>query len=332
MPTNSGWYSLGSELKSLGFEIHQWGTASEPSHLIEIDYVGKSKVRMQHNIPKSNRFLIATEPVTVNPMQFSPAVSEKFSRVIVPSEMSPKNKNTIVSIGGYFNPNRYSEFFSNDGTRQGCAMISENKFSFVRESNYLLRSKFISQALRLKMNLTVAGPNWTRGIFWTGAKLAHHFLIAVRARRLYFRLRETFFALQFSLFRKEVAGIWAGIVPNNVAFLSKFKVAIVIENESSYTSEKLHAALVAGCQCVYVGPTLNSSDFPVGFLFQSKADEFDIKKKTELALRSNYAISEEDLRTYLRESEFVQEQGVARRNSWIAQSIFEWIGNSQSGK
>ena len=330
VPRNSGWYSLFSELQRQGVAIHQWGAAGGPTHLIEIDYVDTNEFSGRENIPKSNRFLIATEPVTVNPIQFSPAVSAKFYRVIVPSAKSPRNKNTIVAEGGYFNPIRYSALYANDGDRQSCAMINENKFSFVKESNYLLRSRFITRALESKLPLTIAGPNWTRGLLWTGLKLAHHFLIAVRARRLHFRIDEIFFAFQFSVLRKKIAEIWAGVVPDNVAFLSKFKVAIVIENESSYTSEKLHAALVAGCQCVYVGPNLNPADFPIGFLTQSDANVSDIMRHTEQALLSNYSISEADLRAYLENSKFAKQHGVARRNAWVAESIRGWIGNFQS--
>lgn len=328
MPRNSGWYGLYSELRSQGVVIHQWGNDEGPTHLIEIDYVNNKESRRRADIPRSNRFLIATEPVTVNPIQFCPAVSAKFSRVIVPSEKSPKDENTIVAEGGYFNPMRYPALHANDGARQGCAIINENKFSFVKESNYLLRSKFITMALGSKLQLTIAGLNWTRGLLWTSMKLAHHFLIAARARRVHFRIGEIFFAFHFSLLRKRVAEIWVGVVPDNVAFLSKFKVAIVIENESSYVSEKLHAALVAGCQCVYVGPNLNPDDFPVGFLIQSDANASEILRNTELALRSNYSISEADLSAYLKISEFARQHGVARRNAWVAKSIGHWIGNS----
>lgn len=330
VPKNSGWYSLSSELQSHGVLIHQWGDDEGPTHLIEIDYVNNKKSRRRADIPRSHRILIATEPVTVNPIQFSPAVSAKFSRVVVPSEKSPKNENTIVAEGGYFNPMRYPTLYANDGARAGCAIINENKFSFVKESNYLLRSKFITMALGSKLTLTVAGLNWTRGLLWTSMKLAHHFLIAARARRVHFRIGEVFSAFHFSLLRKRVAEIWAGVVPDNVAFLSKFKVAIVIENESSYVSEKLHAALVAGCQCVYVGPNLNPDDFPGGFLIQSDANVSDIMRHTELALRHHYSISGADLKSYLTNSEFAKQHGVARRNAWVAKSIGDWIGSFQS--
>jgi hypothetical protein len=332
VPTTSGWHGLKSEFQKLGIKVHTGEDSQEPSHLIEIDYVPSKQGGPIKRIPKSNRFLIATEPVTVNPIQFSKAVCEKFERVIVPSPSAPKNKNTVVGEGGYFNPSRYAQFFPNDGNRKGCALINENKFSFVRESNYALRSRFILGALNANLGLSIAGRNWTRGVLWTAAKLSHHFLIAISAGRLYFSLRDVIFLINFSIQRRRVAGISMGLVPDNVRYLSKFKVAIVIENESSYVSEKLHAALVAGCQCVYVGPPLDVRQFPSGFLFQSSADMLEIIRHTEVALGTEYSISEKDLEEYLRTSTFVREKGVVLRNSWVAKQVTGWISRPPSNE
>ncbi len=332
VPTTSGWHGLASELQKLGVKVHQPEDSEGPSHLIEIDYVLSQQGGPHKRIPKSNRFLIATEPVTVNPIQFNKAVCDKFAHVIVPSSLAPKNKNTVVGEGGYFNPIRYTKFFPNDGSRRGSALINENKFSFVRESNYALRSRFILAAINAGLDLSIAGRNWTKGILWTAAKLLHHFLLAVRAGRLDFQFRDAIFLLYFSLQRGSVAEISSGVVPDNVLYLSNFKVAIVIENESSYVSEKLHAALVAGCQCVYVGPPLDASHFPAGFLFQSAPDVADILRNTEIALRAGYSISETDLKKFLRTSDFVSDKGVAKRNAWVASKIVGWIKQSQSKK
>ena len=332
VPPTSGWHGLKSEFQKLGVKVYTAEDPQEPSHLLEIDYVPSNQGGPIKRIPKSNRFLIATEPVTVNPIQFSKAVCKKFEHVIVPSPLAPKNKNAVAGEGGYFNPSRYAKFFPNDGNRKGCALINENKFSFVRESNYALRSRFILGALNANLGLSIAGRNWTRGILWTAAKLSHHFLIAVRAGRLHFSLRDVIFLINFSIQRRRVAGISMGLVPDNVLYLSKFKVAIVIENESSYVSEKLHAALVAGCQCVYVGPPLDYREFPTGFLFQSSADVLEIIKYTEIALRTEYSISETALEEYVSTSKFVREKGVALRNSWVAKQVSSWMNRSSSNE
>lgn len=326
IPKTSGWWSLYSDLEALNVEVVQPESYGIATHLLVIDYSEKDCVRWP-KLPIANRFLTATEPVSVNPIQFSKKVTNKFHRVIVPSRLSPQSLNTVVYEGGYINPIRYSSVFSNDGFRQGCALINENKFSFAKQSNYILRTRFIRHALKWDLCLTVAGKNWTRGIVWTIAKLVHHLLIGIHAKQIKFKSADVLELLKFSLNRKRVETISAGVVRDSVEFLSKFKVSIVIENESSYVSEKLHAALSAGCQCVYVGPKLNPLDFPDGFLFQSDPHPATILKQAEKALQTRYVISAYDLKKHIDDSAFFRESGVSRRNAWIAKSIFTWMSS-----
>lgn len=326
IPKTSGWWSLYSELEALNIQVVQPENYGIATHLLVIDYSEKDVVRWP-KLPKTNRFLTATEPVSVNPIQFSKKVTSKFHRVIVPSRLSPQGPNTVVYDGGYINPFRYLTTYSNDGCRQGCGLINENKFSFAGQSNYILRTQFIMHALDRDLNLTIAGKNWTRGVVWTITKIAHHLLIGIRAKQIKFKFTDVVELLKFSLCRKRVERISAGVVPDNVEFSSKFKVSIVIENESCYFSEKLHAALIAGCQCVYVGPKLDPLDFPDGFLFQSEPHPASILKQVEEALRTRYVISAHNLKKHIDDSVFFRENGVSRRNAWIAKAIFAWMSS-----
>lgn len=281
-------------------------------------------------MPKSNRFLVATEPPTVNPRQFNNSVLRKFERVIVPSTLYPQGTNIVVWAGGKYYPTRNKAgLFPNDGSREGCAMINENKFSLVSGSNYILRSRVIQESIKSGVNITLAGKNWTRGMCWTLAKLGHHFAIALAARRINFSLRDIVAALRFSLLRGEVEKHYVGTVNDSVDFLSRFKVAIVIENEASYVSEKIYAALMAGCQCVYVGPKLNPLDFPEGFLFQSVPTADAVLRTLNKALDSHYTISNETLSTFLLQSKFLMAQSALLRNAWVASSIAGWIRKSE---
>lgn len=331
IPKTTGWWSLYSELEALGIQVVQPESYGIATHLLVIDYSRKDLARWP-KLPVTNRFLTATEPVSVNPIQFSKRTTNKFYRVIVPSKLSPQSSNTVVYEGGYINPIRYSTVFSNDGFRQGCALINENKFSFAKQSNYILRTRFIWQALKWDLSLTVAGKNWTRGIVWTSVKLAHHLLIGISAKQFKFKIADVLELLKFSLNRKRVKPISVGVVRDSVEFLSKFKVSIVIENESSYISEKLHSALSAGCQCVYVGPKLNPLDFPDGFLFQADPHADAILKQAERALQTRYTISTDDLKQHFDTSAFVRDHGVSRRNAWIAKSIFAWMSSDDELK
>lgn len=327
IPTTSGWHGLLAELDTLGMQVANRDNYVSATHLLVIDYVRKDEARWP-TVPKANRYLVATEPVSVNPIEFSKRITDKFNRVIVPSKSSPRNRNTVVYEGGYINRNRYRKAYPNTGQREGCGLINENKFSFARESNYGLRTRLIERALMEDFDLMIAGRNWSRGPIWTIAKLVHHALIGLKAKRFCPRFKDLVAILRFPMRRKRIKKIYQGSVPDNVEFLSNFKVAIVIENESSYVSEKLHAALVAGCQCVYVGPSLNPNDFPAGFLFQANPDPGAILEAARTALSSTYEASAESLLNHIQTSPLFERIGVERRNAWVAQALVSWARNA----
>lgn len=89
IPKSSGWFGIIREFQSLGIEVVNPKSGESPSSLLVIDFVGKDEKRWPA-VERANRFLVATEPVTVNPSQFTRKVSNKFSYVIVPSELAPK--------------------------------------------------------------------------------------------------------------------------------------------------------------------------------------------------------------------------------------------------
>jgi len=325
IPAGSGWTGLQGELENLGVEIYVEGNNAPPSHLVVIDWTKQDEARWPE-VPKRNRYLIASECATVNPGQFTERVGQKFSLVYVPSVFYPKLVNSEVwREGGYFNLDRFKARFSNDGRRGGCGLINENKFSLVSGSNYILRTNFIANAVKNGLPLTIAGRNWNRGLLWTSAKLLHHLLIAARGGRLNLKLTDALSALRFATHKRSNTRNYVGAVPDSIEFLSKFKVAVVIENESSYTSEKLYSAFAAGCQCVYVGPPLDAALFPKGFLFQSEPRAGDIVNAVELALNTYYKISEDDIGNWFESGRFFQSEDVRLRNTWLAKDIWARI-------
>lgn len=327
IPASSGWIGLQSELENLGVEIYFEGTEARPSHLIVIDWNREDEARWP-DVLQRHRYLIASECATVNPIQFSQKVGNKFSHVYVPSALYPRLTNSEVwEEGGYFNLDRFKNRFANDGRRGGCGLINENKFSLVRGSNYILRTNFITTAVKNGLPLTVAGRNWNKGVLWTSAKLLHHLLIAANARRLNLKVKDLWSALNFAVNQRSYRRSFVGAVPDSIEFLSKFKVAVVIENESSYTSEKLYSAFAAGCQCVYVGPPLDAAQFPKGFLFQSEPRLDDVVNLVQVALATSYEISEADIEKWFESSKFFKSEDVRSRNAWLAKSILARISN-----
>ena len=321
IPPKSSWASLPDELRVRGFELVRPDAQPAPDFSIDIDFVSKSIAHQA--VARQRRFLIATEPITVKPKQYSKRVSRQFRRVFVSPQSAIRQKNFKAWSGGYWNPDRHSKVHANDGKRRGVAFVNENKFSLVKHSNYILRTKVILQSLECDRDLEFAGRNWSRGVLWTLSKLAHHFVLALPALNEGLKPLENLTALKLPLKWGSVQARYGGEVPDAGSYLSDFKVAIVIENESSYVSEKLYIALLAGCQCVYVGPKLPDGDFPPGFLFQAEANSASVFMKVDEATRTPYEATEPELTSFVRSGEFFNRESAIRRNASIADVILE---------
>lgn len=67
-------------------------------------------------------------------------------------------------------------------------------------------------------------------------------------------------------------------------FFSRGKLALVIENDARYTSEKLFQALASNVRVVYVGKSLEALGFPEGLVIESEPTIQGIQTSVETAL------------------------------------------------
>jgi hypothetical protein len=81
--------------------------------------------------------------------------------------------------------------------------------------------------------------------------------------------------------------------------MRRYEVAVVIENEPTYVSEKLFDALSAGCIPVYVGPPLGDYRIPQHLAVQVPPDASAILGAVEELLRSNLNERRSHIRNYL---------------------------------
>lgn len=326
MPISGSWSGLALKLREQGIEPVSSEPSTAAAHLVVIEYV-KGDEKNWPKVPKRCRYLVPSEPVAVNPVQYSRRVARKFHSVIVASLTPANGRNYIYYEAGRMNPNLFGRAFSNDGDRTGSVLLNEHKFSFVRSSNYLLRSTFLLAAMNQGLDITLAGRNWDRGAAWVLAKVAFHIIEAAKAGKLHLRLRTLWDHARVFLARRRIREIYAGEVENSVQFQSKFKVSIVIENESSFVStEKLHGALAAGCQCVYVGPPINPADFPPNFLFLSGPRPDDLVSALRSALAAPYSITAEEIQNFVETSPYFRANNVEKRNQVIADILGQMIG------
>lgn len=321
---SSSWGRLLNGLKTKGVSIWNDDCRFNPTHWLAIDYV-KSSAKHLVSVPIQNRFLICAEPRVVNPLQYTKHVLEKFSRVAACNSDILTTSSWDRTPGGSFDPMyRPNENFSNNGTRDGCVMLNENKFSLISTSNYALRSRLVRKASSLNIPLTIGGRDWSRGHIWTAGQIFFHALIALRAG-------EIPSVSQIVLpIRRDSQTHRLGPVFDELSLLSQFKICVVIENESSYVSEKLIKALKAGCQCVYVGPSLNPFNFPKGFLHPAEASIDDISRAVKEALDCSYQIDSRAIEAWCTSSEFTAQESVDIRNSWLLEEVFQWLATTKS--
>jgi hypothetical protein len=206
-------------------------------------------------LPIKNRTLIRVEPVVVNPFQYQERIQNKYESIVVISPNELKGPRNLYWKSGYIDFEKIENISSDN--RTGIALINENKFSFVPGSNYKLRKKVIDGFIENKLPLNLAGMNWDNGYAWHFRKQASALRTAIKNHQGV--------ALSQTQFRLKVESPWinyAGRVESAQAFLAKSKFAIVIENDSTYVSEKLLNALIAGCIPIYSGPPLSIYGIP----------------------------------------------------------------------
>ena len=86
---------------------------------------------------------------------------------------------------------------------------------------------------------------------------------------------------------------------STVDTMRRYEVAVVIENEPTYVSEKLFDALAAGCIPVYVGPPLGDYRIPQHIAVQVPPDASAVLGAVEQVLRSNLNARRSLIREYL---------------------------------
>lgn len=223
---------------------------------------------IRETVPVSKRLLVIFEPPAVNPAQHSSRVRSLYAKVLVPSKLQVRQANEIVYFGGALHDQNQFEsnlsgFFGNDQRSSSFCLVQQNKFSLVKNSNYSLRQKVAEAFQKRNLPLCVAGRYWDI----PQSRLLLEQLFALRVALM------AGSAIDWSLWRwnsLRSSGTLnlVGEVENSIAFASRHAVALVIENDPSYVTEKLFNALQAGCAVIYCGPDLKVFGIPQGVVKQ----------------------------------------------------------------
>jgi hypothetical protein len=195
-------------------------------------------------------------------------------------------------------------------------LINENKFSLVPGELYGLRARVIRDSRFWAEPLQVAGKNWTRGLVWTLAKQLGAFLEVIKAG-----LTPDVSRLRFPI--GKTAARFLGRVESEIDFLRSLEIALVIENEPSYVSEKLTNAMIAGCQIVYVGPSLDLDNCCSVFIYECKPSSDAIAVAVQTLLQKPLPARDAFLE-HLKTCNFLGSWLIRERTASLATLIEKW--------
>ena len=234
--------------------FHHLKLHSDSFVLRQVSEVATSDIHFELNFDFPNKHLfgkynvlIASEPASVVPWQYKRSILNKFD-LIIPTGKSRRNHLSLTEWVPF--PYRFQTHTIDEKLRTNSViMINAAKFSAHKESLYGLRRKTSKELFKMQIEYKLAGENWKmpktkeiRERIWAVRK-------EIRAGNIP-NFREAFSDFYYRFPE------YAGRVDNKITELSKYKYALVIENEPDYVSEKLLDAITAKCVPIYVGENL----------------------------------------------------------------------------
>lgn len=214
--------------------------------------------------------------VSLEPEASFPPNSKFYSRALTHLQVYP-GKVTSTRAPIRFPVDMSTPHHVNSHSRAGVCMVASNKFSPHPAANYELRRAIAVRSQELGVNITGQGWGLTKRIKM-GIVLKHCITsVASMSKVSLFNCRQ--------FIKQNPLPIFA--IDNKFLHMENFKVAIVIENENSYVSEKLIESIQAGCVPVYVGPEVPEHWIPSKLYFKADPNLEDVLNKVEIALHED---------------------------------------------
>jgi hypothetical protein len=245
---------------------------------VALDY-SKSALRRVTRIPKSNRQLFAFEPRAVNPAQYTSKVRSKFAETTVGSPLQVLSETDRVGFPVAFENidqvRKRLEATNPELTIDEVVMLNENKFSFIPRSQYKMRCKAVTELAHAGWTVNIGGKNWDSKLKW---QVQQQLLTMLANMKAGTRLD----LMQFHLPLKAHPNIkiW-GRIEDGIDFLGKYRVALAIENDPDYVSEKLFNAVAAGCIPIFVGAPLELLGIPADIAISVQGKDGDFSRALE---------------------------------------------------
>ena len=254
------WRAFETEIVSQGHLIEGNGVGTRIDALISNKHSKKYIREANRNkIPISKRTLVIWEPKVVFSKNYAKKVLRQYGNIYAPSPIWARKVK-----GKYFKwPQDELEILEDYDTwalrENRFVVIQGNKFSALEGEMYSLRRRTIFE---LGENIDLYGNGWNQG-FWMDliswiksaiknfpSKISWKTLFGVGLRQRSYR----------------------GISQNKIETLSRYRLALVIENSTDFVSEKLFDCVSAGCLVIYIGPNLDQFNLDHEVVLSASAD------------------------------------------------------------
>ena len=331
MDVSGQFKDLVSALEGRGFKLSSTFPAK---HLICMNHNPKAyKEFIRFGGKPENAALVCLEPYAVYPSQYSAKILELYTVIHSPGNPTFRDVNGQfipwpyeatanplkpcddgLSLRSHVEENVLKGLFSYDNwinRKYFVTLINANKVSPVKNENYGLRRVY---AHDLPENLlAVYGDLWTSSI---SKKIVHRLMVLLftlksghlpKILNIYGNLHWKFKAARGSLKDKQLA-------------LQTSKFSIVIENDSSYISEKLIDVLINGCIPIYFGPKNIDSIIPKGTYLELPKTSAEVIPMLE-------SLSEAEIQDLLGNIQmFVMSEKFTEK--WDKKNVFTQLANS----
>jgi hypothetical protein len=253
------------------------------------------------NPSKGNPILIRMEPQVVMPSNYLSRGSSVNRSTISVGRLVPDVHSLIRWPITWPKDQTWKNPVSNRLNR--AIIVSANKFSFVKGELYSLRREAIAGL----DNLDVAGRLWMDSKWSTILRILQVLIVSLRTPG------------ELSL---GSLGKWdlkpesyVGSPDSKINLMRKYRIALVVENDSSYMSEKLFDALLAGCIPVYVGPHPEQFGIWEGLVVNAEPNLESIREGIEIALKLDETVWRQKVHDFLTSNETL--------TNWSEEHVYE---------
>ena len=267
-----GWDTLISKLTNFGANLY-FNDSSLKTYdlLIAFDhYKWMEEILKNVSVPIKKRILIIQEPEVVLPRMYKTSILNLYGHIYAGSiDWADQLNATPFSYPLDLSSNSQVDF---EERSIETALIQTNKFSCVKGENYTLRRRVLSLANKKDFKIELYGSGWNAG------KLVEFYYIT----RYFKSVIKDVNILNLVNPYKEVGQVfpfYMGKTADKIKTLNNVKRNIVIENSSSYISEKLFDSFRSGSVPFYVGPNLEKYGIPDTAVVKCEPSPSDILDK-----------------------------------------------------